>query len=87
MAETFVHRVWKNGTITLILILTLHLSLSSFFKPKASLLNAAELTPEYEAPGKKVIYMLFDALREDFVEWPNGEQPYLDTSENYAYRG
>ena len=29
------------------------------------------------SPGRKVIFFLFDALREDFIEWPGGKAPNL----------
>lgn len=31
--------------------------------------------------------MLFDALREDFVEWPYHQDTHLDPEESYAYQG
>ena len=31
--------------------------------------------------------MLFDALREDFVEWGPDTHTYIDTEADYAYKG
>ena len=65
------HRVWKIGTIALLLIISLHLTLMGFFKPRATLTEHSPVTEDHSAPGRKVIYMLFDALREDFLQWPD----------------
>jgi len=70
MAESFVHRVWKSGTVALMLIVTLHLALKGFFKPKTPIIDFTPMAEKYEARGQKMIFMLFDALREDFVSWP-----------------
>ena len=59
----------------------------SFFKPKA---NLTDNTPPFEkaqAGGRKVILMLFDALREDFVEFDSDTHTYLDPGASYAYTG
>ena len=61
------HRVWKIGTISLLLIISLQLTMSGFFKPRAMLTEHSALREEHKSPGRKVIFMLFDALREDFV--------------------
>ena len=34
-----------------------------------------------------MIFILFDALREDYIEWPGGKQPYLDPGAPYAFEG
>ena len=31
--------------------------------------------------------VLYDALREDFIEWPGDKQPYLKPDDTYAYTG
>ena len=67
------HRLWKGGTLLLMLIMSLHLTISGFMKPRHMILQNAELSPEHEAPGRKVIFILFDALREDYIEWPGGK--------------
>ena len=30
---------------------------------------------------------MFDALREDYIEWPDGKLPHLDPDASYAYAG
>ena len=85
-AKSLVHRIWQGGTLALLLMITLHLTLTGFFKPKPELKEKSQLLPEHSAPGRKVIYVLFDALREDYIEWPNDEQPNLDPEAGYAYK-
>ena len=81
------HRVWKIGTISLLLIISLQLTLMGFFKPRATLTEHSPVREEHSAPGRKVIYMLFDALREDFLQWPEDQDLNLDPEESYAYTG
>lgn len=38
------HRVWKIGTVTLLLIISLQLTLSGFFKPRAMLTEHSPIT-------------------------------------------
>ena len=61
--------------------------LMSFFKPKK---NLTENTPPFEqaqSGNRKVIMMLFDALREDFVEFDSDTHTYIDNEASYAYKG
>jgi len=37
MTTPLVHRVWKIGTVTLLLVISLHLTLNGFFKPRTML--------------------------------------------------
>jgi len=71
--KSSIHRVWQAGTFTLLLVMSVQLTLSSFFKSPLQVTEHSPLLPEHAAPGRKVIYVLFDALREDFVEWPADE--------------
>ena len=78
MATPTIHRVWKTGSIALMLIISMQLILQGFFKPREVLTDSSEQLTQHKAPGRKVIYMLFDALREDFVEWPDDTVLNLD---------
>lgn len=64
------HKLWKSLTTLLLLALTIQFTLRGFFKPK---MNIDDKTPPLklpkEGPGRKVILLLADALREDFVEF------------------
>lgn len=64
------HKLWKICTTLLLLALTVQFTLKGFFKPK---LNLDEKSKPYgiaKGAGKrKVILLLADALREDFVEF------------------
>ena len=51
MADSLVHRVWKNGTVALMLMVTLHLALKGFFKPKTPILQFSPMQEKYEARG------------------------------------
>ena len=81
------HRVWKIGTITLLLVISIQLTLNGFFKPRAMLAEYSPIKAQHSQPGRKVIYMLFDAMREDFVQWPSDQELNLDSEAQYAYQG
>lgn len=68
--KSLVHRVWQNGTLALLLVITLQITFTSFFKNKPEMKEHSPMLPEHSAPGRKVIFVLFDALREDYIEWP-----------------
>ena len=88
MSQTpLAHRIWHGGTLMLMLMITLSLSWNSFYKFRPLILDSAELQPEHEKPGKKVILVLYDALREDFIEWPDNKEPNLSLDAAYAYKG
>ena len=75
------------GTTTLLLLITCQLVMMGFFKPKLNLTNH---TDPYEKSGKgdrKVIMLLVDALREDFVEFDTKTKTYLDKESSYTYKG
>ena len=72
------HRIWKIGSIALMLIISTQLTLSGFMKPRVQLTDHSALEEEHMQPGRKVIYMLFDALREDFVDWPEDQKLNLE---------
>jgi len=84
---SIVHRVWLSGTLLLMLFITLNLAFSSFFRSRPLILENSELGPEHQKPGQKVIYILFDALREDYIEWPGGAPPNLSLDSPDAYAG
>ena len=72
----------------LMLIISIHLIFNGFMKPKALLTETSQLVESKHAgKGRKVIFMLFDALREDFVEWPEDQTLNIEEDSNYAYKG
>lgn len=85
MTAPTVHRVWKIGTVALLLVMSLHLTLNGFFKPRAMLPDHSRLGTKHAKNGKKVIYMLFDAMREDFIDWPEETALFLESNATYAY--
>lgn len=87
MTAPTVHRVWKIGTVALLLVLSLHLTLSSFFKPRAMMSEHSRFGTKHAKNGRKVIYMLFDAMREDFIDWPAESQLFLENNATYSYTG
>lgn len=48
-----------------------------FLRTRHKITQNVDLSPEHYEPGRKVIFFLFDALREDFIEWPEGKPPNL----------
>ena len=85
--STLTHRVWKIGSISLMMLLSMQLVFNGFFVPRTKLTEVSPMTQEHEKPGRKVIFMLFDALREDFLEWPEKQSLNLDSEASYAYQG
>ena len=81
------NQLWKAGTLALIVLISLNLTMSGFSKPRHMILQNSEPGPEHEAPGRKVLFILFDALREDYIEWPGDKQPNLDPNAPYAFTG
>ena len=61
--------------------------LTGYLRTRHVIEKTAELRPEHSEPGRKVIFILFDALREDFVEWPDGRSPNLKPDAPYAFKG
>ena len=61
--------------------------LMSFFKPQKDLTDNTPPFEQAKSGKRKVIMMLFDALREDFVEWDPDTHTYIDTEADYAYKG
>ena len=61
--------------------------LAGYLRDRPLIKTTAELKPEHSEPGRKVIFILFDALREDFVEWPDGNPPYLQSDAPYSFTG
>ena len=81
------HKIWQVGTTTLLLVISINLCMLGFFRPKLTLLEHTDpYETEYES-DRKVIMVLFDALREDFVEFDSDTHLYLDAEADYAYHG
>jgi hypothetical protein len=70
-----------------LIILSIHFTGSAFFKQKHNLRNIAEPASHKSNTKQKVILLLFDALREDFVETPPEFNRYLDLERPSAYKG
>ena len=70
MEEPLTHRVWKIGSISLMFIMSLQLTFTGFYATREKLYDHSVLTQEHAQPGRKLIFLIFDALREDFNEWP-----------------
>lgn len=82
------HKVWRAGTITLLLLLAIQTTLDGFFREKTILMDKS--SPRLQEPKnsqRKVILLLADALREDFVEFPDNIDTYLNTTSPMAYTG
>ena len=64
-----VHKFWKVGSILLLMLLSIQFVMNGFFRQRALL---TDTTPARILPSKsdrKVIFLMVDALREDFVEF------------------
>ena len=66
---SLVHKFWKSALTTLLLLLTIQLTLQGFFRQKALLKNKTPTNIHPSQNDRKVILMLVDALREDFVSF------------------
>lgn len=81
------HKLWKVTTTTLLLLLTIQFTLMGFFKQKAILHNKTPAFTKYDKNDNKVIILLIDALREDFVDFGanNKLNLKLNSEADYAY--
>jgi len=67
------HKVWKITVQSVLLLLTIQLTLQGFFRQKAVLSNKSP-PPQPTIPNdRKVILLMVDALREDFVHFDDNE--------------
>jgi predicted AlkP superfamily pyrophosphatase or phosphodiesterase len=62
------YKVWHGVTITILLLMTIQFTLQGFFRQKAILTNKTSPEHNPRPNDRKVIMVLIDALREDFVE-------------------
>lgn len=82
------HKVWKILTTLLLLALSIQFTLRGFFKPKLNIDTKAVGNSHYQKPvQRKVILLLADALREDFVEFDTNMHRFLDENRPGAYKG
>lgn len=81
------HKLWKILTTLLLLALSIQFTLRGFFKPKLNLDDKSPTVPSGSSPKRKVILLLADALREDFVEFDTNMHRYLDLNRHGAYNG
>ena len=58
-----------------------------FFRPKMVLLDHSEPFETGYDSDRKVIMLLVDALREDFVEFDTNENLHLDPEADFGYKG
>ena len=58
-----------------------------FFRPKLALVEHSEPFETGYDSDRKVIMLLVDALREDFVEFDTNTHLHLDTEADHAYKG
>jgi predicted AlkP superfamily pyrophosphatase or phosphodiesterase len=84
---SLIHRVWRGLATMILLVLSIHFTMSAFFKQKHNLEQKTEPATHRSTTKQKVILLLFDALREDFVEVPDGFNRYLDLDRPTAYKG
>jgi hypothetical protein len=70
-----------------LLLLTIQLTLQGFFRQKAVLSNKSP-APQPTIPNdRKVILMMVDALREDFVHFDDNEWTRVGEMSSSKYRG
>jgi predicted AlkP superfamily pyrophosphatase or phosphodiesterase len=82
------HKLWKLLTTLLLILLTIQFTLRGFFAPKLNLDDkTVSNTNNIGESKRKVILILADALREDFVEFDTNAKTYLDPKRNGAYAG
>jgi predicted AlkP superfamily pyrophosphatase or phosphodiesterase len=79
------HKLWKILTTLLLLALSIQFTLRGFFKPKMNLEDKSTILQT--KTNRKVILLLADALREDFVEFDTNMKRYLDLERYGAYKG
>ena len=85
-----IHKIWKVSTTLILLLLTVQFTLMGFFKQKATLDNKTERAAHDKAPSDhKIIILLVDALREDFVDFGSNTTArlMLDPTAPYGYTG
>ena len=63
------HKVWKATTSTILLLLAIQFNLMAFFKQKEIIINKTQTEDKAEPSDRKLILLLIDALREDFVDF------------------
>ena len=83
------HKVWKATTSTILLLLAIQFNLMAFFKQKEILTNKTNTAVNAEPSDRKLILLLIDALREDFIDFGSQDVSSLriDPSSESAYKG
>lgn len=72
-----IHKLWKVCTTTLLMMLATQFTLMGFFKSKELLENKTD-NPTHMRNDRKVVLMLVDGMREDFIDWgPNSSHKFL----------
>jgi len=79
------HKLWKVCTTMLLLLFTIQFTLMGFFKQK-ELLENKTANPEGLRNDRKILMVLVDALREDFIDYGEDKVTRLiDPDAPYAY--
>jgi hypothetical protein len=79
-----VKHCWKNTTILVLFALIIKLALKGFYRERLLLPNKSPV--DVDPPkDRKVILMLCDALREDFVEFDDRAHTRLDPDADTAF--
>ena len=81
------HKTWKVGSILLLLLLSIQFTMNGFFRQRALLLDKSNQRILPSKSDRKVIFLMVDALREDFVEFDEKTPRFLDLDAPYAYKG
>ena len=73
-----VRKAWYGTTVCLLFALAINYMLNGMFLQKHSLTNTTPPQDKTKANNRKVVMLLVDALREDFVEFDNSSKHLID---------
>ena len=76
------HKLWKTTTSSILLLLAIQFNLMAFFKQKVILTYKTQTAENAEPSDRKLIVLLIDALREDFVEFGTQDAANLRINRN-----
>ena len=76
------HKLWKTTTSSILLLLAIQFNLMAFFKQIEILTYKTQTAENAEPSGRKLIVLLIDALREDFVEFGTQDAANLRINQN-----
>lgn len=81
-----VRKAWYGTTVCLLFALAFNFMLHGMFMQKQSMTNTSEPQDKPKRNNKKVVMLLVDALREDFVEFDDSSEHLIDM-EASTYKG